>query len=302
MIYVKLIGGLGNQLFQIAYAYDLSKKTGKKIIIDSSQYSSYKVRELELDKLEISKIVSFDKTGQLSKFNRHAKFYRIYQKIVKTVFRSSNFGKSYFYQALKIGCLFNFDPHYYKAPSDIKSKSELFLYGYFQSEKYFIDSKAEIKSILKVTNKPNLKEQYYLDLINANKNIAISLRLGGDYFSCPILNVCDNTYYIKALRMLVSEINVRNVFVFSDDIDKARTLLSKEDNINFVYIENMDAVQSLRLMYSCDNFVIPNSSFSWWGAFLSDNPNKIILSPSRWYNYHCDVNDIFTSEMRLLDE
>ena len=79
MIHVKLIGGLGNQLFQIAFAYDLSKKLEMEVSVDTSQYENYKIRDFDLDKFEISKHVYFHRNDN-KKFDFLSKMYRVYQK------------------------------------------------------------------------------------------------------------------------------------------------------------------------------------------------------------------------------
>ncbi|MBY7904819.1 alpha-1,2-fucosyltransferase [Vibrio fluvialis] len=299
MIKVKLIGGLGNQLFQIAYAYDLSKKLGHNIIVDASQYKTYKIRSLEIDKLFISQHLEFDYVGKDRKFNITSVAYRVIQKLIKSFYRRSDFGKIIFRTLSKCGCLYNFDPHFYNLGLNFSKNEKIYIYGYFQSEYYFDATKKDIKRFFKVNLDVSPLENKYLSIIKSKPNIAMSMRLGDDYYNCDILNVCNESYYINALREMVGKTDAENIIVFSDDIQRAKKVLENEP-YHFVFIENVNAIQSLRLMYSCDNFVIANSSFSWWGAYLSDNKDKKIIAPSRWYNYDNNVNDIYCMDMGIL--
>jgi hypothetical protein len=301
MIHLKLIGGLGNQLFQIAYAYDLSKKTGKKINVDRSEYDHYKIREFDLDKLLISdRFVYFENRNW--KFNLSCKVYRIYQKLVKNIFKIDDFGKVMFNILQNLGMFYNFDPFFYKNIKNSLTKNNLYIYGYFQSESYFFDNRKEIKKILKVKSLIKKPEQEYLNLIMEEESIAISLRLGKDYFESKNLNVCDDKFYLDSLKVMLNTVGNKNIFVFSDEVIKAKALLKNFNHYNITYIENQSPTQSLRLMYNCSHFIIPNSSFSWWGAYLSDFEDKLIIAPHRWYNYKENVQDIYSNKMKRISE
>ena len=90
-------------------------------------------------------------------------------------------------------------------------------------------------------------------------------------------------------------------YVFSDNIDDVRNLFSKYDNLTFHYIDSKYTDQeSLYLGSCCRNFIMTNSTFSWWMQYLSDNKNKVVLAPSRWYNTN-NPCDIYQDNWRLVD-
>lgn len=303
MIILKSIGGLGNQMFEIAYAKMLAKKKSQKILVDTSVYNSYKIREYSLNHLKISEnyeIFSEKDIGFFSfiamKFAQNS--YRVLQKIIKIITKNDKMPEIIFQSLSKIGLNYNFDVYYYPTTKLTTKKNNI--YGYFQSEKYFEDIKDEIIEDFQVITKPTFEEQALLDLIVGSKDsIAVSMRVGEDYENSKVFNVCTKSYYNKALKTLKKVYPDSTVFIFSDDIQKVKKEYDFGDNI--VYVEGFNDYQNLRLLYNCDNFIISNSSFSWWGSYLSKNEKKIIIAPSRWYNISKSTPAIYTKEMTLID-
>lgn len=299
MITVKLMGGLGNQLFQLAYALHIASETDDKITLDVSVYAKYKIRKFALrqyfndDEFQVTYKRSF-----FTALNQNS--YRIYQKVMRVINCTDYYGKWPFYLLSKFGLYYNFDQKFYPIEHAVTDKT---LYGYFQSEKYFLKSVEAIKSRFNLTYPLNEKETYYHNLVMKSNSVALSMRLGDDYFNCENLNVCDSEYYHLAIKKIIDKFgNNLTFFVFSDDLDKASKLLSTYKDINIIYVSGLLDYQSLRLMSKCSNFIIPNSSFSWWGAYLSDNINKDIICPNKWFNNVTDDSDIYTNKMiRLKD-
>jgi hypothetical protein len=198
----------------------------------------------------------------------------------------------------KHGYIFNFDSFYYHF---CKLSTDNYIYGYFQSEKYFIDSALKIKSMFLDCGDTTIIEKQYSTLISNNYSIAISMRLGNDYYSCDDLNVCDNDYYISALSKLLSFRGLKyqdvSVFIFSDIIKRTDFIIKTFPLINFIHVRGLDAPRCLRLMSQCRDFVIPNSSYSWWGSYLSDSTDKLIICPDVWFNSAPDSTDIYFSNM-----
>lgn len=301
MIIVKMIGGLGNQMFQIAYARQISMETGEDIYIDKSVYDKYKIRSFSLDNLKISdQLKDFDvRTLSLSeniKYMITTNFYRFYQKLVKVLLKTDVIGGRTFKTLVKIGYYYNFDRYYYYV--DCSNSNKKYLYGYFQSESYFEKNKHDIIKELHVNVPLTKSEQEILQEINSCNSIAISMRLGDDYLKSKYLDVCSIKYYKKAIITMKEKYPDSKLFVFSDCIDRARSILKDE---NCIYIEGFTDYQSLRLMYSCKHFIISNSSFAWWGAYLSSNHDKTILAPNIWYKNSTKTPDIFHSGMTLID-
>lgn len=149
-----------------------------------------------------------------------------------------------------------------------------YLSGYWQSEKYFIDYKDKIlKKLTKIKQRKILLEKYQ---ILKENTVSLHVRRG-DYLRVNPEGVLPLTYYHNAL----SYIDHKNyiVLVFSDDIQWCKENFQNYDNLMFIEEDNFN---SLLLMSLCKNNIIANSSFSWWGAWMNDNINKIVVAPSYW--------------------
>lgn len=123
--------------------------------------------------------------------------------------------------------------------------------------------------------------------ISSTESVCVSVRRG-DFFNAKnqkSFGVCTEQYYIEAKKVLDERLKDKDnvqFFVFSDDIEWCRKNLQLGD---VIYVsQDMPVYETLRLMYSCKHFIVSNSTFSWWGQFLSRNKNKIVVSPARWNN------------------
>ncbi|WP_433596686.1 alpha-1,2-fucosyltransferase [Limosilactobacillus reuteri] len=149
----------------------------------------------------------------------------------------------------------------------------------------------EIQSILKneiVPLKPPLdKNRNLLKKIDNSNSVCISVRRG-DFFSSQNqakYGVCTPEYYIKAKEYFDDKKMPNTLyFCFSDDIDWCKKNL-KFTGKNIIFVsQDMPVYETLRLMYHCKHYILSNSTFSWWGQFLSENKNKVVVSPARWNN------------------
>ncbi len=302
MIILKVIGGLGNQMFEIAFARMLSLEFNEKIYLDLSVYKKYKIRDFSISNLKISDSIEYIEDAKLPVLKRvylklSQKTYHVYQKIVKIGTGSDRIGNKSYETLKKKGLYYNFDVYYYK-PSKSNSKIKC-LYGYFQSEEYFKKYKQQIVEELKVKVPPTEKEKMLLDEIKSCNGVGISMRLGDDYVKSSLLNVCREDFYYKGMDYIYNKNKDAVFYIFSDDIDRAK----KQFNFKYPvrYVEGFKDYESLRLMYSCKHFVISNSSFSWWGAYLSSSPDKIIVAPSKWYSNSKETPNIYLDDMTLID-
>ena len=140
-------------------------------------------------------------------------------------------------------------------------------------------------------NKKNLHVKEKIE-----KCISISLHIRrGDYVSNIAHGTCDLSYYRKAVEYFINLYGKNlEIFAFSDDPSWVKNNLKLPVNINFIthnYSDNN--YEDLRLMSCCNHNIIANSSFSWWGAWLNTNPNKIVIAPKLWYaNQKIENRDI----------
>jgi hypothetical protein len=159
--------------------------------------------------------------------------------------------------------------------------------GYFQSEKYFIDYIDDIKYFLSLEDKYTdyiLKK--YNDILKNSCSIHVRR---GDYLILtnkhPVLNI---DYYINSLKKIYGKnYNDANVLIFSDDINWCKSNFNFKNQ--YFIDENIDIID-LFLMSFCQNNIIANSSFSWWGAWLNNNPEKKVVAPSKWFGESLKLN------------
>jgi len=152
---------------------------------------------------------------------------------------------------------------------------ELMLSGYFQSEKYFYDYKDEIKDLFLI-DKSNVED--FIDSVRKPNLPVTSIHIRrGDYVGLSDMHcLCTLDYYNDAMSFIGDSIFV----IISDDIEWAKENL-QGDNIHYSPFEN--EIDDFTMMTCCDNNVIANSSFGWWGAYLNKNDNKKIIAPKTWF-------------------
>jgi hypothetical protein len=126
-----------------------------------------------------------------------------------------------------------------------------------------------------------------MNRIEESCSVCIHVRRG-DYWNEPHVNerfgVCPIEYYDEGIRLMKQRLSKPTFFVFSDDLDWARGNLKPDAPCIFVDCnKNISGVHDMRLMMACKHFIIANSTFSWWGAWLSTSPDKIVISPENWY-------------------
>ena len=156
-------------------------------------------------------------------------------------------------------------------------KNNKFLDGYWQSEKYFIESEIDIRNDLKINETMIHYIMNKYPILN-EETVSMHIRRG-DY-----LNLQDNhpvqplDYYNKAYD-LINDLNI-NVIVFSNDMQWCKNNI-KFDNIT--YIEGETNIVDMYIMSLCKHNIIANSSFSWWGAWLNENEYKKVIAPINWF-------------------
>lgn len=276
MIIVKLVGGLGNQMFQYAIGRKLSiiNNTTLKLDINSYTHSQEPLRIYGLNVFNIRE--DFANTENIStvkgenKKGLEGKIFNYWQS------RLPYYKKRIIKQK---GLLFD--------PNVNKSGKNVYLDGYWQSEKYFLDIENIIRQDFVVKTAPNKVNQELLNEITNVNSICIHVRRG-DYVNNPHTNqvhgVCSLEYYTKCIDFIVNRVDNPCFFIFSDDPDWVQNNLKISHPVVFVAHNKGKDYEDLRLMYHCKHFIIANSSFSWWGAWLSNNPKKIVCAPKRWFN------------------
>lgn len=252
MIIVRILGGLGNQMFQYAYA-------------KAMQNQGYNV------KLDISKFIKYRLHG-----GYHLDNYKIDLKNANSF--STTLGKLGIKKSIKEKNLL-FD-------EELKSlKGNEYLKGYFQTEKYFKEIRCVLLDQFSIKSELSTSTKKIHKKIKSIENTCSLHIRRGDYISDKKANsvhgTCDLVYYENAMKLINKKYKNTHFFVFSDDIFWAKENLKIE---NAIYIDHKTIPhEDLYLMSLCKHNITANSSFSWWGAWLNKNDNKTIIAPKQWF-------------------
>jgi hypothetical protein len=176
------------------------------------------------------------------------------------------------------------------------------LYGYFQTEKYFLDIREHILSQFKFKEEFEKPASAYMGLIKGEGEqqiVSIHIRRG-DYVMFPDHHpTCSKEYYQKSIEKIREHVPQCKFLVFSDDVDWCRNEFNGEEfiicDLNSPYVE-------LCLMSLCDHHIIANSSFSWWGSWLNRSNSKKTIAPSKWFGpaINKDVSDVYFSNTIII--
>jgi hypothetical protein len=183
---------------------------------------------------------------------------------------------------------------------ELPNMKALILDGYFQSEKYFIDYKKEIVNLFNISieNKTKIKDSFSWWGLQEKPITSVHIRRG-DYLNNPDFHpTCTIEYYEKAIKEIGD-----SYFIFvSDDIEWVKQNFKTNSN-DYVFSNFNDEILDLTLMTMCDNNIIANSSFSWWGAYLNPNQDKKVIAPKKWFGPKGpqDQSDIIPENWLIID-
>lgn len=265
MVIIQLKGGLGNQMFQFAAARKTAMIHNVPLKFDLSfleaDATHHTKRYFELHKLDINAgIATMQEIQALKKQRWKNLFYPTWIK---------DRGVDDFLK------------------KTARSRDQVYLDGYFQSEKYFNSISGIIREEL--TFKQPLEGEYFQNILHRIESLeSVSLHFRrGDYITDSKTNkyhgVCSMNYYQKAVEKIEKKINSAALFIFSDDIPWVKAHFNS--HLPTVFIEQSDEERhsDFRLMSSCKHNIIANSSYSWWAAWLNDNKKKTVIAPEKWY-------------------
>ncbi len=272
---VRLDGGLGNQLFQYAFAISKAQKIGRPFQLDLSSYyrqpKNVTKRKFALGFLHVNNRIYLPTNYFLRHLHNH-NLLQPYFFVVGRLFKEKSI---------------NFNQ------GALNDSSHVYFSGYWQSHKYFIDNTEIIAKSFESQLKPNDYIEDFINKISPHETVMIHIRRG-DYVSLlnaqafhGLLNI---DYYENAINYMLSKNPNYKFLVFSDEIEFCKKL-DIFSNLNVDFIENdveRDEWQDLYLMSYCSNQIIANSSYSWWSAWLSDSKylhgNRTVIAPKKWFS------------------
>lgn len=288
MIKIYFEGGLGNQMFQYTYGRYAQKRFHDQVMYDISKYryNSGEIREFELLGFNIASDWKQlpEVSSSLKKYDIGFAGYRlasipyllINRKLVsqgkKTV------GNEMFQ---RVANFFGYYRRYYGEyydffPSINKNKH---LMGHWFRKEIVEQMDDVVRNELKVIAPMPKDVEAYLEQIRNTNSVGVHIRRG-DYVALGMI-VCDIDYYRNCMKKMAELVDTPTYFIFSDDIAWVKENLHTEYSTVFVEGEH-SAVQDMKLLYSCNHFIMSNSTFSWWGAYLGSCPDKKVMTPRYW--------------------
>ena len=277
MIITKIKGGLGNQLFQYATGRAVASHHKLPLKLDLTWFETHQLHNgYRLDQLAIEADIAIKNEITNMKGGNNVLFSALRKAGVlrrKSYFKEKH--SSYFDES-------------------IFKKNSIYLEGYWQNELYFAKIRDLLLRELSPISPMNDVGCAYLNRIKKCNSVSIHVRRG-DYLNFKNIAVLDVDYYVTAVEHIRKNVEKPNFFIFSDDLEWCKNSLGFLDNC--IYVDRTQTeIEDLKLMSFCRHNIIANSSFSWWGAWLNQNPNKIVIAPKGWL-----LNDTSSSNVILSD-
>lgn len=275
---VRITGGLGNQMFQYALKkkLDLFYKTTN--YIDLSFFETKKIHNnYELERVFGIKDAVCTPRSFYLKINTFINYfaYRLNIPFVRTFYSLSE---------TKFG--------FYDRLFSLPNKDDYILDGYWQSEHYFRDIREEVLKAFEFPVLNDVNKQFLASITDSFVLVSIHVRRGDFLTSSMYCRLSETDYYKKAIEYIKTNVSNPFFLVFSDDTEWCRNFFCDLNNVSFVdWNKGLDSFRDMQLMSLCKHNIIANSSFSWWGAWLNKNTDKIVISPKRFFSIQ-SLNEI----------
>jgi hypothetical protein len=288
MVITSLIGGLGNQMFQYAAGRALSLERDVPLLLDVSAFLNYQLHQgFELERIFNCKceIASENDVEEVLGWQYSSGVRRVLSRTSMAAFRGKTFA---------------LEPHFHYWNGIKKAPSDCYLAGYWQSDKYFSAVADQIREDFSFKLPMSLENFEISSEVRKTESVSLHVRRG-DYIS-NINNIktyaaCSIDYYRDAINCILSRLESPCFYIFSDDVDWVRRNLKIECRHRYVVNNSSsESFNDMRLMSLCNHHIIANSSFSWWGAWLNADPDKIVIAPKRWFINENITRDLLPSE------
>lgn len=251
MIILKLRGGLGNQMFQYAFASIAAEKTKNKLVLDISYYRNHSTRSFMLNEFN---------TKYFIKINRWA-VYVLIKTLRPTVIKEDNVNELHAHD-----------------------KRNILIDGFWESYKYLTGYEESLRKMFQIV-RPSQQFKMLLEKYEKENTIAVHVRRGDFLRATGFHFNQSKDFYSEAVGIIVKEKSLSDpeIVIFSDDKEWCKENLKKLAGFPAtVFDENLSAAEELVLMSHFGYNVVSNSTFSWWAAFLNKNQNKIVVAPKKW--------------------
>lgn len=272
IIVMRLFGGLGNQLFQYAFLFALSRQGGKARL-ETSSYEHDDKRVCELHHFRVSLPIEGGPPPWAFRKSR-------IPACLRSLFAAPKY--PHFREEKRHG----FDPGLAAPP-----RRHTYFKGYFQTEQYFLHCREQLCREFRLKTPLTPENARILEDIRSCCSISLHIRRT-DYLSNPYLSPPPLEYYLRSMAEMEGRLRAAGApqeslryFIFSDDIEWARQNLRPA--LPHVHVDINDGGTGyfdLELMRNCRHHIIANSTFSWWAAWLNEHAEKIVIAPRIWFN------------------
>lgn len=265
---VRLAGGLGNQMFQYAFAKSLEYHLQIPILLDKSWYEAEYAMHFGLDIFKID--LPYATQEQIEDVKEKISDFEKKPKIIRSILKRLSFPRS------TCSSAFEYREEY------LKPNSFIYFKGYFQNPLYFQSISSQIKQDMSPPPiKSEINKHKLQQILSSGNSVFIHIRRG-DYLTHSW--EIDLEYYKKAVAIIASKVENPQFFLFCADREFAEHL-----DLDYPFIDmttqgiNADNhFEDLTLMAHCRHGIVANSTYSWWAAYLMNNPYKIIIAPTPW--------------------
>ncbi len=277
MIITKLSGGIGNQMFQYAFGRNVANHLNTELKLDITEYEINKNRNFSLNFFNTEKNIATK--NEIRNFIPKNKFSKKIKYTLNSII-PLKWKKNINQEKIKTKISFN------------NISDNTYIEGYWQNEFYFKNIKDIIKK--EFTLKKSIIDKYknIIHDIQNNNSVSIHIRCK-DYLSNKHQKIYNNLsldYYNNAVQNFKGNYKY---FIFSDDINWVKNNLQLPYSKIFISQNNTKDYEELILMSMCQNNIIANSTFSWWGAWLNKNKKKVVIAPKKWFvDENINTNDL----------
>lgn len=274
MIYMRLKGGMGNQMFQYATGLAIARQAGTGLTLDLSNLlyrnkgKDFVYRKYDLDVFRVTPTFLTSPEVLTPIMNLRVKpLSKVVRRFVTRGIPVIN------------------EKHFHYDPELVPSAKEGAIYeGWFQSPRYFTEVEQEVRATFRFRHDIIPESRELLSRIQGTNAICLNVRRT-DFLKVDTLNATNLDYFLRGAAYLAERVSNPYFYVFSDDVAWCRENIKLSHPTEFVGHEHKGFKfgNYLQLMTNCRHFLIPNSSFAWWATWLNTNPDKLVVAPKMWF-------------------